>query len=820
MSFFKPGMWVVLICMFAGLITSMAIPSPAMAATLSITQHKLGNIYQTGETVSFGITTDQSSVDYSVTDYLGKVMASGNKPVNGSTTLTLSLSAKGYFKLDLNAKSGASVVASKSTTFAILAPFDTSGISDSFFSVQTHFGNSTRQHPEIAPLLQLMGVKTVRDTQRWEYIETTKGTYAFQPFLTDYMTALSNKGIKPLMTLALDHSLYDNDGNGTGVTPYTDAGRTGFANYTKQLMQRFGSQINEVEVYNEPNISAFFTGPAAADKPEYYYQLLKSTYAAAKSVNPSVKVIGGATAGVGLPFHEAVFQKGGLAYMDAVSMHPYDHANHPELYLAQFISNLDNLVKQYNGQVSKPIYMTEDGWSSNSGGVSELTQADYLVRSYVIAMSTQKVAKYNWYNFLNKGTIPTDFERNFGLIRHPNDAMGKYVPKPGYAAYAAMTRQLTGANFVSRDKLGAGSSAVHSYVFSNSSGGTTRAMWATTDANVTLNTASAITITDMMGNSQTYAPGNHTLLLTKHPIYVSGNLTGLVYAGPGSPVSGKLYETESLTASTSTGDTRAAFTDVNLSGGAGDKLNANGVGDFVSYSVNVPEAGTFNVRVKVKKLNTRGIYQLSVDGTNQGLPMDGYDPVSNGGVYEELNLGNVNFNTAGNHMFKFTATGKHADSTGYELAVDYVLLNPVAPFVMVRELETEEATISSGDARITLTDQAMSDGGGDKLVANGIGDYISYNSIDLPFTGTYNVKVKVKKLNQRGIFQLSIDGQNQGVPQDTYDPVATGGVYTELDLGTKTFTTAGNKTFKFMITGKHSESLAYDLVLDSITLTK
>ncbi|MEC0225743.1 hypothetical protein [Paenibacillus alba] len=39
------------------------------------------------------------------------------------------------------------------------------------------------------------------------------------------------------------------------------------------------------------------------------------------------------------------------------------------------------------------------------------------------------------------------------MIRNPGDVKGAYVPKPAYAAYAAMTRELTGADFQTTEKV-------------------------------------------------------------------------------------------------------------------------------------------------------------------------------------------------------------------------------------------------------------------------------------------------------------------------------------------------------------------------------
>lgn len=116
-----------------------------------------------------------------------------------------------------------------------------------------------------------------------------------------------------------------------------------------------------------------------------------------------------------------------------------------------------------------------------------------------------------------------------------------------------------------------------------------------------------------------------------------------------------------------------AKADDKLSNYMGTMLEANKPNDFVTYTVNVPEARTFNVRVGVKRYFNRGRFQFSVDGINYGSPQDLYASSSD---YVELDLGDVPFNAAGNQSFKFTVVDKNARSSGHRLAFDYIKLTP------------------------------------------------------------------------------------------------------------------------------------------------
>jgi hypothetical protein len=109
------------------------------------------------------------------------------------------------------------------------------------------------------------------------------------------------------------------------------------------------------------------------------------------------------------------------------------------------------------------------------------------------------------------------------------------------------------------------------------------------------------------------------------------------------------------------------------SGGAGTYFNANAIGDYITYTVPVVQAGTYDVRIGVQTKSNKGIFQLAINGTSQGQSQDEYDSTVR---YVIRDLGTV-FLNSGNQAFKFNVTGKNTSSTGYTLAFDYIELLPV-----------------------------------------------------------------------------------------------------------------------------------------------
>ena len=142
-----------------------------------------------------------------------------------------------------------------------------------------------------------------------------------------------------------------------------------------------------------------------------------------------------------------------------------------------------------------------------------------------------------------------------------------------------------------------------------------------------------------------------------------------VYSAPGPAT----FEAELLPVSASSGDVYRVAADPAYSAGNGAIFEANAIGDFLTYNVNVPQARTYDVRVRIKKLNNRGSWQLDRNGTKIGGVVDGF---ATSPAFPEFDLGPTTFPAAGNTPFRFKVTGKTANSTGYWIVLDSITLIP------------------------------------------------------------------------------------------------------------------------------------------------
>lgn len=382
---------------------------------------------------------------------------------------------------------------------------DDSAAKDPRFGVMTHFAHGW--DISLAPKVAESGVGSLRDELYWRELEAEKGALQIPARYQEMMAALAREKIEPLVVLSFENDFYDG-----GATPHTDEAIGAYARYGAFVAEKFSSQIKAVEIWNEYN-GGFVRGPAEGDRAATYVRMLRTAYHELKRVRPDVIVVGGATAGVPLPYWEKLLSAGALEFMDVLSVHPYRFEEAPE-GIETDVAELSALVKRHNGGKAKPIWVSEIGWNTraskgpNDPALDDRTQAEFLVRSYALLFSAG-VERVYWYLFRDYNDV------RMGLLRGDESSS----PKPAFTAMATMVRQLRGAAFVERDKL---SPEVYSLRFRRESGESVRVMWATRPSRLTVSGVTGVT--DMMGR---LVGSSGELELTGSPLYVAGELREL-----------------------------------------------------------------------------------------------------------------------------------------------------------------------------------------------------------------------------------------------------------------------------------------------------
>jgi len=448
-----------------------------------------------------------------VHDFFGAEVASGNAaPAGGSLVLQLRIGDPGYFTLDVAAEPGGHESGSAEAAFAIV-PAIKADATAAPFGVMTHFAKGWAT--DIIPLIAKAGIGHVRDEQPWRQVERSRGSYDFPSRLTDYMTALAAQHLDPLLVLAFANPLYDD-----GKTPFSSAGRAGYAAYARAVTERYG-QIGAVEVWNEYN-GSFCEGPCRSNRPAFYTPMLQEAYRAVKAANPRLTVLGGAAVPIPLDYFQGLFEKGALSAMDAVVIHPY--RPEPE-GVERDIAALRELMKKYGTE--KPI------WATEYGDLADMRKSRDDVARYLVRMSTLMlsagVERMYWY-------LMRDYQEftGLGLVREENDPLGRYAPTPAYPAYATLIHELSGTRFVRREPS---DPRVRVYLF-ESSHDEIRVAWAAAPSlTYDVTTDKPIRLVTMMGGERNLAPqnGRVSLALGKDPVYVIGRVAAVApaSAGPG-----------------------------------------------------------------------------------------------------------------------------------------------------------------------------------------------------------------------------------------------------------------------------------------------
>jgi hypothetical protein len=590
----------------AGAIWFDNVQAKVNAPELTFSQGQVGNVFTGTHTGTFNILTTGDAIDWAVSNAWGEPVVSGSEAVSGSKLpLNVTVPEDGYYRLKVSSYRQGTLVKTLENTFAMLPDLDMSTVSnDSPFGIQTHYGINWNW--EMSPLVKYAGTKSVRDSFYWSEVEVNKGQYSYNPKVTLPMQGMKQDHIDPFLTFAFSNKYYDG-----GQTPYTDEAHIAYGNYVKEMLGKFGSQIQAGEIWNEFNLPYFGGNGPAASRADVYFNMLKRGYEAAKQVRPDLNVVGAATAGTPLEWLADLFELGGLDYMDTLSVHPYRYPKTPEGLLEE-IEKLNQLVRSHNNGETIPIWFTEIGWPThlNPQGVDENTQAAYLIRTYALSIAAG-IEKIYWYDLMDDGIDKLYNEHNFGIIHNSSDALGAYTPKPAYVALATMTRQLTGANPTAQNVIG----DIYQYTFDKNNEDI-HVLWSLSKKEVTLNTQSPLVVTDMMGRKVTYTPsqGKVYLTLTGEPLFVQGNMDSLAQGSQFTLQSAPAYTGDPVTLTlhvNDLGQQDEMTAEVSFMG-VSQQVTVNAPGD---YSLVFPGVDQIGKKTAAAKIHAAGISFASLSAT-------------------------------------------------------------------------------------------------------------------------------------------------------------------------------------------------------------
>lgn len=262
----------------------------------------------------------------------------------------------------------------------------------------------------------------------------------------DRVTASAKRhGLQILMVPGLTPAAYRMPGCSSGerCAP-TDV--AAYVKFVKAAAERYGTQVQAWEIWNEPNISYRFGPSVDVTK---YVNMLKGAYKEIKLANPEAIVLGGSIAPTAttyrdlrpLDFVNAMYEKGASGYFDGLAMHPYTYPIMPNDSTpadAWGQMKLAHEVMAEHGDGDKKIWITEFSAPTNGPNlpgeyVDEDTQADILAQAATIYRGFDWSGPFMWYELKDSGTSTVSSEYFYGLKRADG------TTKPAYNVWLRLT---------------------------------------------------------------------------------------------------------------------------------------------------------------------------------------------------------------------------------------------------------------------------------------------------------------------------------------------------------------------------------------------
>ncbi len=318
-------------------------------------------------------------------------------------------------------------------------------------------------------LLTKLGVKWVREEDRWHLVEAVPGRYKpFSASLQKRLAFYKAYDIGVIFILGYENpEAYPN----TAKNPANFVNIAAYANYAAHMatMLKASGVKFKLELWNEPHNAAFAKKEALGGqwhgKPpspwvDHYMKMVAAAVKAIKSVDPQIQVMVNDDLWIIQYFF---LDKGLPAALDGLSVHPYNGGRPPEITAVQAdtewtkpyqvvdkdrsfssaVRRLKSHAKLRMGKVPR-LWITEWGWrvgekAPDGAIVSAERIADYLPRAFILAEAAG-VESTCWFSAQDVVDGEMGLKTNDGELR------------PAFYAYQQLSRQLAEKAFVGEIK--------------------------------------------------------------------------------------------------------------------------------------------------------------------------------------------------------------------------------------------------------------------------------------------------------------------------------------------------------------------------------
>lgn len=200
--------------------------------------------------------------------------------------------------------------------------------------------------------------------------------------------------------------------------------------YVEAVVRRYAGRISAYEIWNEPNLSGFFSGDVDA-----MVRLTCEAYRIVKQADPKAIVVSpSATHQMeGIEWFELFLERGGRKCFDVVGFHFYTLAHEPPEKIVPLARKL-HAVMEKHGIGKLPIWNTESGWYIANRRIpvgvrwrvlNDEEAAAYVARALILGWA-EGIRRFYWYAW---------DDSKLGLLETENGTL-----KPAARAYAKTAR--------------------------------------------------------------------------------------------------------------------------------------------------------------------------------------------------------------------------------------------------------------------------------------------------------------------------------------------------------------------------------------------
>lgn len=295
---------------------------------------------------------------------------------------------------------------------------------------------STAEYDRATGATRDLGMGRVRIGASWKEVESRAGQDDWSA-LDARVASARDAGLAPLLIIQ-DVPAWVEIPQGSGISQDVLDLALGYGEFAGRVAARYGSAVDDYEIWNEPNLDRFWPSP----NPAQYMMFLKAAYPRIHAVDQEATVVSAglapaadtATTMSPMTYLTTMYDLGLRDYSDAVGMHPYSFPELPsgqsEWNTFRALTEIHDLMAQ-RGDGGKKIWLTEYGApTAGMGGkpVSQQMQAQSVVEAYELARDTDYLGPIFIYTLVDGGGSSWSTEYHFGLYTD------RWAPKPAAGA--------------------------------------------------------------------------------------------------------------------------------------------------------------------------------------------------------------------------------------------------------------------------------------------------------------------------------------------------------------------------------------------------